>query len=208
MIPTLYIGNLVKSRLKQLFLAPHPRKNVFSPAPPRRSAAWRMRKRGYPNAETVAVNEANIFRTHLDGAGSPVFRCAPPAQRRSCCPAYGFNFFFLSLDGDGSSSHRCTPNASSSCLSPYLCLSCIFAISLSLDGAGSPCHRRTPNTSPSRPLSMPLIIFAALSLLRRLSFSSPYAERCPLGSRKGTGSHPNEQNSAKAECLFSTLLFT
>ena len=166
---------------------------------------------GYQNAETGAADEANIFRAHLDDAGSPVFHRAPPAQRRSCCPAYGFNFFFLSLDGDGSSSHRCTPNASSSCLSPYLCLSCIFAISLSLDGAGSPCHRRTPNTSPSRPsrpLSMPLIIFAPLSLLRRLSVSSPHAEHCPLGSRKGTGSHPNEQNSAKAECLFSTLLFT
>jgi len=123
-------------------------------------------------------------------------------------PCLWVQLFFLSLDGDGSSSHRCTPNASPSCLSPYLCLSCIFAISLSLDGAGSPCHRHTPNTSPSRPLSMPLIIFAPLSLLRRLSFSSRHAERCPLGSRKGTGSHPNEPNSAKAECSFSTLLFT
>ena len=35
-----------------------------------------------------------FFRAHLDGAGSPVFRRAPPAQRRSCCPAYGFKYFF------------------------------------------------------------------------------------------------------------------
>ncbi len=171
MIPTLYIGNLVKSRLKQLFLtflAPHPRKKVFLLLDRDDRPHGVRAKRATKMLRPVPPMRQIFFALISTMPALPSFTPAPPAQRRSCCPAYGFNFFFLSLDGDGSSSHRCTPNASSSCLSSYLCLSCIFAIPLSLDGDGSPCHRCTPNTSPSRPsrpLYTPLFIFApSLSL--------------------------------------------
>ena len=93
----LYHRNLVKSHPKQLFWLRTLVKKSFLPALPRRSAAWRTRKNGYQNAETVAVDEANIFLAHLDGAGSSVFRRAPPAQRRSCCTALGSTFFPPSL---------------------------------------------------------------------------------------------------------------
>jgi len=59
----------------------------------KRSARSATKKKGYPDAKTNAADGSKFFRAYLDGAGSTILRPAFVAQRQSCCPAYGLNFF-------------------------------------------------------------------------------------------------------------------